>query len=99
MVAIQIVGVEDSVEVVAFMLEDHGGEAFDALCRVAQSFWRGVVDVDVQIALDISALPRNAETSFRSKSLFTSVTSDSDVWIDLERLAVLIEPLNSHDTA
>ena len=86
MVAVQIVGVEDTVEVVAFVLEDHGGEAFDALCRVAQGFWRGVVDVDVLIALDISALPRNAETSFWSKGLFASVTNDSDVWIDLERL-------------
>ena len=41
MVAIQIVGVEDSVEVVAFVLEDHGGEAFDAFGRVAQGFERG----------------------------------------------------------
>lgn len=99
MVAIQIVGVEDTVEVVAFVLEDHGGEAFDAFGRVAQGFERGVVDVDVLIALDIAALPRNAETSFRSKSLFTSVTSDLDVRIDLERLTVLIEPLHRHDTA
>ena len=99
MVAVQIVRVEDTVEVVAFMLEDHGGEAFDAFCRVAQGFKRGVVDVDVLIPLDIAAFPRNAETSFRSKGFFASETSDPDVWIDLERLAVLIEPLNGHDTA
>ena len=34
---------------VAFVLEDHGGEAFDAFGRVAQGFERGVVDVDVLI--------------------------------------------------
>lgn len=64
----------------------------DAFGRVAQGFERGVVDVDNLIALNIAALPRNAETSFRSKGFFASETSDPDVWIDPERLTVLIEP-------
>ena len=60
MVTAKIIGVEDSVEVVAFVLENHCRESFDVFCRVTHGFDRGVGDVDVLISLDIPALSRNA---------------------------------------
>lgn len=101
---LELVGEEDAVQMIDFVLEDDGGEAGNVLANLA---WLvsavavdiGIYDGDVLIAKDIAPFVRNRQAAFAAGLHFAAHFFDTDVRIYLDRLALLVDALDGDDAA
>ena len=95
----RLVGVKDPFQVIGFVLEDDGGEAFHPLGHFLSCLCRSVADVDVVPAKHFAAPAGNRQTSFLSGLGLATRGNDADIGINLERFSFFIKALHRDNIA
>ena len=92
-----IVCIKNAVEMIAFMLENHGRESrymlHSVTGRESTSRRERITYVNLTVTEHISPPARNTKASLRSRHQVSLMSGDIDIRIHLERLPLLVETL------